>query len=33
MTEYHIYGRPFAGSLIAEFLFTMAVVPYTISIS
>ena len=31
MTEYHIYGRPFAGSLIAEFLFTMAVVPYTIS--
>ena len=22
MTEYHIYGRPFAGSLIAEFLLT-----------
>lgn len=31
MKEYHIYGRPFAGSLIAEFLFTMAGVPYTIS--
>ena len=31
MTDYHIYGRPFAGSLIAEFLFTAADCPYTIS--
>ena len=31
MTGYHIYGRPFAGSLIAEFLLTMAEAPYTIS--
>ena len=31
MTDYHIYGRPFAGSLIAEFLFTAAACPYTIS--
>ena len=31
MTDYHIYGRPFAGSLIAEFLFTAANCPYTIS--
>ena len=27
MTEYHIYGRPFAGSLIAEFLLTQKTVP------
>ena len=31
MTDYHIYGRPFAGSLIAEFLLTSADCPYTIS--
>ena len=31
MTDYHIYGRPFAGSLIAEFLLTAADCPYTIS--
>lgn len=31
MTDYHIYGRPFAGSLIAEFLLTAADQPYTIS--
>ena len=31
MTDYHIYGRPFAGSLIAEFLFTAANCTYTIS--
>lgn len=31
MADYHIYGRPFAGSLIAEFLLTMAECPYTIS--
>ena len=31
MTNYHIYGRPFAGSLIAEFLFTVAKCPYKIS--
>mgnify|MGYP001229161021 CR=1 FL=1 len=31
MTNYHIYGRPFAGSLIAEFLFTAADCNYTIS--
>ena len=31
MIDYHIYGRPFAGSLIAEFLFTAADCPYTIS--
>ena len=31
MTDYHIYGRPFAGSLIAEFLFTAADCSYTLS--
>ena len=31
MTDYHIYGRPFAGSLIAECLLTAADQPYTIS--
>ena len=31
MKDYHIYGRPFAGSLIAEFLFTAADCNYTIS--
>ena len=31
MTEYHIYGRPFAGSLIAEFLLTAKGCAYTIS--
>ena len=31
MTDYHIYGKPFAGSLIAEFLFTAVDCPYTIS--
>lgn len=31
MTEYHIYGRPFAGSLIAEFLLTAKDCAYTIS--
>ena len=31
MTEYHIYGRPFAGSLIAEFLLTAKNCAYTIS--
>ena len=31
MTDYHIYGRPFAGSLIVEFLFTAADCSYTIS--
>ncbi len=31
MSEYHIYGRPFAGSLIAEFLLTEVGDAYTIS--
>ena len=31
MSEYHIYGRPFAGSLIAEFLLTAKDCAYTIS--
>lgn len=31
MTEYHIHGRPFAGSLIAEFLLTAKDCAYTIS--
>ena len=31
MTAYHIYGRPFAGSLIAEFLLTAAGQAYSIS--
>ena len=31
MAGYHIYGRPFAGSLIAEFLLTEVGEDYTIS--
>ena len=31
MSDYHIYGRPFAGSLIVEFLMVEAGLSYTIS--
>ena len=31
MASYHIYGRPFAGSLIVEFLLREAGLDYTIS--
>jgi len=31
MSDYHIYGRPFAGSLIAEFLLHEAGLPYSIT--